>query len=70
MMGEWIKVGKRLPDVGQIILVYEVDGFLNNIGMEIVTDYALACMSLDDYDPRWDAVTHWMPLPEPPKDDE
>ena len=51
---EWISVAKRLPDIGVEVLVYS-----ENFGIHV-----------DYYD--GDAfgyfhVTHWMPLPQPPK---
>ena len=51
---EWISVAKRLPDIGVEVLVYS-----ENFGIHV-----------DYYD--GDAfgyfhVTHWTPLPEPPK---
>ena len=51
---EWISVEDRLPDIGIEVLVYsEDDG--------ICVDYYDGD-SFGYYD-----VTHWMPLPEPPK---
>lgn len=67
-MSDWISVEERLPKVGDKVLLYEHDGFLRNICVDLITDYANACLMRDEYDARWDAVTHWMPLPEPPKD--
>lgn len=60
---EWISVKDRLPDSEMDILVYE-----KNIG-----PYGMS-MSVISYDPKmfdpyWNNVTHWMPLPEPPKMD-
>ena len=51
---EWISVEKRLPDVGVEVLVYS----------EIVG----ICVGYYDVDAfGYFYVTHWMPLPEPPK---
>lgn len=51
---EWISVEDRLPDVGKFVLIYnEINGVL-----------------LDYYDGAtfgYYDVTHWMPLPNPPK---
>lgn len=53
---EWISVKDRLPDVGKFVLIYnEINGVL-----------------LDYYDGAtfgYYDVTHWMPLPPPPKEE-
>ena len=59
----WISVKDRLPDSEIDILVYE-----KNIG-----PYGMS-MSVISYDPKmfdpyWNNVTHWRPLPEPPEMD-
>ena len=51
---EWISVKDRLPDVGKFVLIYnEINGVLLDYHDGATFGY---------YD-----VTHWMPLPEPPK---
>ena len=58
-MTEWISVKDRLPDDGTKVLLY--------------LDYGMIEASWYDssyYMPFWNRVTHWMPLPEPPKEDE
>ena len=51
----WIPVAERLPEIGIVVLVYsEDDG--------ICVDY-YGGDSFGYYD-----VTHWMPLPQPPKE--
>lgn len=51
----WIPVAERLPDIGIEVLVYsEDDG--------ICVDY------YDGASFGYYGVTHWMPLPEPPKE--
>ena len=53
---EWISVTERLPDVGKNVLVYsEFDGVSVDYHGGDSFGYAL--------------VTHWMPLPQPPKGD-
>lgn len=53
----WIPVTERLPDVGIEVLIYsEDDG--------VCVDY-YGGDSFGYYE-----VTHWMPLPEPPKEDD
>ena len=51
---EWISVDDRLPDVGKFVLIYNE---INGVRM----DYHDGA-TFGYYD-----VTHWMPLPNPPK---
>ena len=56
MVQEWISVDDRLPDVGNIVLIYsETDGV------------CLGSYSDDTFD--YFDVTHWMSIPQPPKGD-
>ena len=57
----WIPVKERFPEYGQEVLVYT-----GNILKPIVMEYTFW---RKDYD-TWRHVTHWMPLPEPPKEEE
>lgn len=61
--GKWIPVTERLPDSGKCVLIYSEDGMV-------------AEGSYTAYDKKWflfrwsvkgQKVTHWMPLPTPPK---
>ena len=57
---EWISVRERLPDLYGTYLVYTYD---NHIKLGYFCELVIGLPpSFDDY-----AVTHWMPLPEPPK---
>ena len=59
---EWISVEDRMPDaIGKIVLVY------SQISGVYMTCYTVYTTRFAD-----ESVTHWMPLPEPPKgeDDE
>lgn len=68
---EWISVKDRLPEVGQKVLVCDV-------GPD--SDHGIRALSLecdekgtywDDGDGWWfepEDMSHWMPLPEPPKE--
>lgn len=74
-MSEWISVKDKLPNEYQRVLVYrgyydgdDKDekihvGFLNPKDGFYGSQYGL----LDDYLYPHSLVTHWMPLPEPPK---
>ena len=55
---EWISVEERLPEPTYCVLVY-------------TTDYSIEVDALDS-DGEWMSyeVTHWMPLPKSPKEDE
>ena len=55
----WIPVTERFPEYGQEVLVYT-----GNILKPIVMEYTFW---RKDYD-TWRHVTHWMPLPKPPKE--
>lgn len=58
---KWISVEERLPDLYGTYLVYTYD---NHIKLGYFCELVIGLPpSFDDY-----AVTHWMPLPEPPKE--
>lgn len=72
-MSEWISVKERLPSDERSVLAYY--GF----GRDGVPDSDMMFMGTLSYfcfdpEPHWQhaghgvAVTHWMPLPEPPKE--
>ena len=59
---QWISVAERLPSVGEKVLVITIGK-----GKQYVeTDMLLATGEWFDYG----NITHWMPLPEPPKEGE
>lgn len=70
---DWIPVGERMPeDDGDVLAI--VSGYPTpNITLEDVMVVAAFCGGegwyIGEY-PDWDApiVTHWMPLPEPPRE--
>lgn len=65
---DWIRVEDRLPDIGKDILFV----LKTNFGTKIVGEGARRKDYWIQY--GWDLkvsnadVTHWMPLPEPPKE--
>lgn len=60
----WISVKERLPQDEESVLVWGC-GFIE-IGWYDASD---KCWCTDDFDYDDDQVTHWMPLPEPPKEE-
>lgn len=83
-MAEWISVKDRLPEKGHYLVVKDVWGnkiigvcsYANNL--EKIDEYDFYGKNHGgwyDYDGEYgyfecDNVTYWMPLPEPPKEDE
>lgn len=68
---EWISVEDRLPGIG-LVLVADEDGFICVGNYEIKHDGPAWRIGNDEV--SWDfdynleyEVTHWMPLPDPPK---
>ena len=59
-IGGWISVKDRLPDEGEYVLVWESQGFA----------YCdkLICGIWNIGANNGAIITHWMPLPEPPKE--
>lgn len=62
MISEWIPVGDRLPDAGKDVLVYEQQWRKISIAY-----YLHGAEIWEDVNALQPDVTHWMPLPEPPK---
>ena len=63
--GRWIPVEDALPETDTPVICYMRSGQI--LVMELSDDDGWYC-GITRYNPR--AVTHWMPLPEPPKEDE
>ncbi len=67
-MGEWISIQESKPSDGAYVLCYVndiVSGWVELLKYEGKGVWVDA-INADEYDP---IVTHWMPLPEPPKDE-
>lgn len=64
----WIKCSDRLPEEGLPVLTFDPKDELRVDYVLLFPDgeepYIWACKLVTD----WARVTHWMPLPEPPKD--
>ena len=61
----WIPCSERMPETDTPVICYMRIGQI--LVMELSDDDGWYC-GITRYNPR--AVTHWMPLPEPPKEDE
>lgn len=69
---QWVSVTERMPEDEKPVLAYygyHVDGGID-VGMMFVGKLTYFC---SEPNPYWTSrnlfVTHWMPLPEPPKED-
>lgn len=58
---EWISVEDRLPEYGKRVIVYRAESEIVVEGQDIV---AFGSVGNGGFPA---GVTHWMPLPEPPK---
>lgn len=75
---EWISVKDRLPDERDTYIVY-TDDTSENVSEPIWSKEVVLTAEFDEYGWSWregvndyditNFVTHWMPLPEPPKED-
>lgn len=68
---EWIKVTDRLPEFDTEVLVFG-EGKVEkaNLKSYSTSSSGIDCCWVDKHDDVWwIVITHWMPLPEPPKDD-
>ena len=63
---QWISVKDMLPEVGQYILICNSNAVEDNIVCEAV--YLDNFFYISQINERAELVTHWMKLPEPPKD--
>lgn len=67
--GEWISVEERLPDPTKNVLVCKTFRGKPYIDIGCVKDAETCCCASDEFiiKPWLHKLTHWMPLPEPPK---
>jgi hypothetical protein len=56
----WISVKDSLPDIGKDVLTYDGEYILVEYLLLDEDIFTWSCSDFDD-------ITHWMPLPEPPK---
>ena len=60
----WISVEERLPEIYEVVLIY-VDGRMAQAALSYENRWY--CTGFGTYIHDSYKVTHWMPLPEPPK---
>ena len=65
MENQWIPVTERLPEEWVTVLVNTKFGFIATAYIDITGKWRIA--ETREFMERRD-ITHWMPLPEPPKD--
>ena len=66
---EWISVDDRLPEYsndGFADAVLVTDGFVQHMAYFVGGEWRFA-ESGEIKEPMWYRITHWMPLPQPPK---
>lgn len=76
----WIPVTERLPELNKEVLVYaigKVDGIRGKSAIEITERFLFRLFPISEGREEWRSpwqyflenyeITHWMPLPEPPK---
>lgn len=65
---EWISVEDQLPDDGQTVVAIGFDwGNKANKRHFVICEY-FDGIWVGDQDEEFEYLTHWMPLPEPPKE--
>jgi hypothetical protein len=70
----WIPVGERLPESGVEVLVrkYDLRDEQRTTGITSLnfwrTGFYVDCEEIDGDEVAQEKVTHWMPLPPPPKE--
>ena len=68
---EWVSVDDRLPEYsndGFADAVLVTDGFVQHMAYFVGGKWRFA-ESGEIKEPMWYRITHWMPLPQPPKED-
>lgn len=66
-MAEWISVKDRLPEDEKQVLVYDRIHKTCTIGNYKKTEENDYWVAYQGESSIWYNITHWMPLPEPPK---
>jgi len=62
---KWISVKERLPEHGECVMVYG-DKMVGSYYL-LATFYEGLFIDLDEPELKQETITHWIPLPDPPK---
>lgn len=65
---EWISIKDRLPKSDEYVLTYYIDKIWDETGVRTDTIREDVNAFMSAYQMKQE-VTHWMPLPEPPKEE-
>lgn len=66
-MAEWISVKERLPEEKKAHYLCYLDD--DSIAVCYWSNISINGIRWEWHNPNWKEVTHWMPLPEPPKEE-
>lgn len=64
----WISVKDRLPEIGKSVLIYYPKWDGDEIQVAKLEDDGMMFDICGEFNIGTGVITHWMPLPEPPKD--
>ena len=65
---QWISVKERLPEIGRSVLIYYPKWGGDEIQVAKLEDDEMMFDICGEFNIGVGVVTHWMPLPEPPKE--
>lgn len=65
---KWISVKERLPEIGRSVLIYYPKWDGDEIQVAKLEDDEMMFDICGEFNIGTGAVTHWMPLPKPPKE--
>ena len=65
---EWVSVKDRMPEEGVSVIIWDKQSVIPQIGSYMGNETGEELFS--GYTECYVYVTHWMPLPEPPKEDQ
>lgn len=67
-VNRWISVKKRLPEIGKSVLIYYPKWGGDEIQVAKLEGDRMMFDICGEFNIGTGVITHWMPLPEPPKD--